>query len=599
MLAIDFADNGDLQCRLDTYPRVRSPKYDTVSYWWGNDKETVSIICNGFEIQIRRTLLILLKALKYRRNPSRYLWIDAICLNQADNDEKAVQVPLMAKIYKRASSIIMWLGPPAVDLERALIFLVEGARAWIESNVDCDEEQKSVALQVLQDSGEMKVLCAFLSRPWFRRLWCLQEVLLSNDLYFLCHTPRIPFLSWKKVHDSVKYLQSHIGFLVQSSTEDRDQRSILKISEGVSYTIAFMEHYRTWMKISQDIGAANILFFVNNRQCSEPVDRVWGMLGLLAHQLVDQIRAKGIIDYSEDGKKEYWKAYEKFLIAVYEYDAAEFWTIVLTDIGRERHSLLPSWCPDFNRPTRYWAIDRAGEFRAGFVDSKDRSKIESTLSPSGCLSVSGFQVDKVVKITSVCRWIDPKTDEEGEELLRQTKVFLSECRALRGTRNDDMEGMKSLCCTLLAANENKSEGTSSLRSWPRAHQALEDALSQTVGDDLDTVTSLNGKRNEEYCNRLWQVSNGRKLFTTLHGRIGLGPLDLQADDAICAINGAEALCVLRVAEGFSEWLSGRVRPPRSLSMKYKLIGDAYVYGLMHGQAFTVHGTGPKQHFEVI
>jgi hypothetical protein len=103
------------------------PSYEALSYAWGNQAATEPISCIGpsgvasnrkrtirnlrpslHQVLVTRHLLSCLEHL--RSTTSRWLWIDAICINQHDNDEKAIQVPLMSEIFPRAKRVLIWLG---------------------------------------------------------------------------------------------------------------------------------------------------------------------------------------------------------------------------------------------------------------------------------------------------------------------------------------------------------------------------------------------------------------------------------------------------------------------------------------------------------
>lgn len=97
-----------VQCRP-----TKSLEYSAVSYAWGEPEfsENLEIKCDGDTSYLRITpnvndLLRRLRACSARK----YLWIDAICLNQADKDEKAQQIPLMGRIYEEARAVHIWLG---------------------------------------------------------------------------------------------------------------------------------------------------------------------------------------------------------------------------------------------------------------------------------------------------------------------------------------------------------------------------------------------------------------------------------------------------------------------------------------------------------
>ena len=110
LVTVQFTNGVFTGLRLDTWPRRRAPRYDALSYCWGEDLETIDIDCNGLPFQVRKNLKDFLMASANRNSPLRPLWIDAICLNQADVEEKHEHIPLMDKVYINASRTIVWLG---------------------------------------------------------------------------------------------------------------------------------------------------------------------------------------------------------------------------------------------------------------------------------------------------------------------------------------------------------------------------------------------------------------------------------------------------------------------------------------------------------
>ncbi|KAH8600102.1 heterokaryon incompatibility protein-domain-containing protein, partial [Bisporella sp. PMI_857] len=85
--------------------------YDALSYVWGQPVFSDTLYCAGQCIKITPTLSSALRRFR-SRTVSRRLWADAVCINQRDNEEKAVQVQEMARIYLRARSVLIYLGEP-------------------------------------------------------------------------------------------------------------------------------------------------------------------------------------------------------------------------------------------------------------------------------------------------------------------------------------------------------------------------------------------------------------------------------------------------------------------------------------------------------
>ncbi|CAM1502335.1 Fc.00g043190.m01.CDS01 [Cosmosporella sp. VM-42] len=96
-------------CTLESFPLEEHPDYEALSYCWGDAENPAKANCNGQEISIRQNLE---SALRHLRLPDRgrILWIDAICINQNDLDERSSQVAIMQQIYLQAVKTVIWLG---------------------------------------------------------------------------------------------------------------------------------------------------------------------------------------------------------------------------------------------------------------------------------------------------------------------------------------------------------------------------------------------------------------------------------------------------------------------------------------------------------
>lgn len=85
------------------------PQYETISYCWGDPEPNVSVNINGSHLKVPTNAAL---AISRMRLPDRYrtLWIDAVCINQADLDERAQQVLLMKDIYGEGTGNLIYLG---------------------------------------------------------------------------------------------------------------------------------------------------------------------------------------------------------------------------------------------------------------------------------------------------------------------------------------------------------------------------------------------------------------------------------------------------------------------------------------------------------
>lgn len=104
-----------VQCTLETFnddaPPI--PNYIALSYTWGDDTVKKPIRVNDGMFNVTSNLEIALRYLRKSRSfpiLSERLWIDAICINQQDVEERNSQVRRMREVYRRASRVLIWLG---------------------------------------------------------------------------------------------------------------------------------------------------------------------------------------------------------------------------------------------------------------------------------------------------------------------------------------------------------------------------------------------------------------------------------------------------------------------------------------------------------
>ncbi|KAK4570254.1 hypothetical protein LTR86_002334 [Recurvomyces mirabilis] len=154
------------------------PVYETISYAWGDTKLKSDIFIHGRATPVGYSAVQVLRRFR-ERDHDRVLWIDAVCINQRDDEERSQQVAMMAAIYSRCTGVLIWLGEDDGFAARASLTVdavVEDAKlhtddlrqfASIMYN-ETGSRLKAVDLEKLIDLEPFYQLC---SRPWFTRLW--------------------------------------------------------------------------------------------------------------------------------------------------------------------------------------------------------------------------------------------------------------------------------------------------------------------------------------------------------------------------------------------------------------------------------------------
>lgn len=179
-----------IQCRFEHVRLAQRPQYEALSYTWGDQTNQlpISIDTAGNVVHVGQNCLLALRTLR-KAEVSRLLWVDALCINQSDKDEKASQIPIIGDVYKCASQTIVFLqycGP-----DKAF----HGKGAGPELQRSWDTRQLEQEISPVLDEAARKELFDFTNYAWFHRAWIIQETLLSVSITVICP----PFTwSWGK-----------------------------------------------------------------------------------------------------------------------------------------------------------------------------------------------------------------------------------------------------------------------------------------------------------------------------------------------------------------------------------------------------------------
>ncbi|KAF2872859.1 heterokaryon incompatibility protein-domain-containing protein [Massariosphaeria phaeospora] len=114
---------------------------------------------------------------------SKYIWIDAVCINQDDIDERNAQVPLMNQIYASAQYVFAWIGEYDTLAEAGFVAVQEMARKYRDEAKTFTITEIWKSLDAVLDRDEVYALVCLLSRLWFRRAWVVQEAVYARRLY--------------------------------------------------------------------------------------------------------------------------------------------------------------------------------------------------------------------------------------------------------------------------------------------------------------------------------------------------------------------------------------------------------------------------------
>ena len=188
------ATEDELSCTLVHIVLNQSINYEALSYTWGNPSRVHPVRCGNAFLKVTENLRDALTTLRLPKK-KRLLWIDQLCINQEDVEERNGQVKIMHLIYKHASRTVVFLASddaPTCDF-----------KLW--------RYQILRELRRAHSQGESKELAEYrrlFNQLWFQRVWIMQEVGMS-DVTKIVFLYRGVALSWDNIRGAANLLTAY------------------------------------------------------------------------------------------------------------------------------------------------------------------------------------------------------------------------------------------------------------------------------------------------------------------------------------------------------------------------------------------------------
>lgn len=227
--------NGEISFTLHISELNSAPAFDALSYTWGDPacpylsspklsvQSLPAVRCNGASLKVQPNLLAALKELQTLDiGRATYIWIDAICIDQANHSERSSQVQMMGTLYEQAETVIVWLGPEDETISDAFFVLerlgsvgrvlrnkeqLDEARAFLShismwDFYDASCYRAKLGIEPITDRQWLSV-AALLHRPYFKRVWVIQEITQARRIVVVCGKR---LLNWFKLSAALVFL---------------------------------------------------------------------------------------------------------------------------------------------------------------------------------------------------------------------------------------------------------------------------------------------------------------------------------------------------------------------------------------------------------
>lgn len=513
-----------------------APKYEALSYTWGNSRELSMIHLDDTPFQVTRNLGMALE--KLQGTETRIIWIDAICINQKDDHERSDQVTKMRTIYAQASAVIVWLGDHSEYSALAFSLLHE---------MDAKLDEKS-SLQAILNSkynlDALQGLSKILSREYWWRIWVIQEVHFAPEVLVHCGDSSIHWTKILRVQE--KLSTEYGGILHHLSTFHptlRDFSTAIKFRGPSSLVVN-----RSYPSNPQNPATVPSLFEAllmhRLKHSTDPRDKIYALVGLTTARADQGFQ----IDYSFSTRKVYISTGSYIL-----KDSNTLDFLCAKTKGDEFPRDLPSWCPNWastgaNCPIPFRHATSAGIYLA----SKTRFPVAEIDTSTGILSAKGIWARTVKYVSPPCGM---RSVVDTQNILQTLHSWFQFVELEVGSSDQIHEHFLAL---VLRTDDDDTE-ISSLVEYLVKYRGLMDywVVPPPLPKEIENVSQV-----------LAQTFFQRSLFVTDEGEFGLTEKGVQEGDKICILFGCSLPVILR--EG-------------SNGDGYEFMGDADLPGWMYGR----------------
>ena len=581
-----------------THVRLSEPlQSEAISYAWGEAIFSANLDLTSGRTYITNSLAAALRAFRQTSTP-RYLWADALCINQQDINEKNVQVAKMGEIYSGASSVLVWLGPGdqrtghVVDLSRQLCSI---ARHYAVQDVpttsmdlrgDIWDGLANISNQQLakRDSialeFDFRGMDEFYSQPWFQRLWVIQEVALARRITIRCGSHEI---AWETLVTAAR---------VQSQSVRRGTLHNLRLPYGFAFFMVIETMRMVFLKWDKYRLLTN-LDLCRGSLCSNDLDYVYALLSMSGPG-----DPKIVPDYRISVRELFIKVGQAFLQILAD-DGYELRTLYYAAQNSGDHhrpeitdpsDQLPSWVPDWRSGVsmpnrRSFASGSNNHFAAGL-----RFKpVVSFASDEPILNAQVIFIDMILDGQStegpkrlsheqlrqeLLRWksfydrnyinVKPEAPAPIDQLTRFVRTITADLSD--PSAQDFLRGQKSgreLVELWLKYAAETTPATAKFHEFAESGQGSETTTGGTVYRQSDL---------HAFGLALRSTIENRQFIVTYKERVGLAPGIVQPGDMLALMPATVVPFVLRKTGQTS-----RGQPT------WYLIGDCYLDGVMYGE----------------
>ncbi|KAL5321091.1 hypothetical protein ACEPPN_011902 [Leptodophora sp. 'Broadleaf-Isolate-01'] len=567
-------------------------RYIALSYVWGPQSPQRIITINNQPFPVGPNLYSALQHIRLEHAP-RLVWVDAICINQADIEERNWQVSKMGLIYRAAESVVAWMGEAtrgagmifqcletfedltssdqeivdsvSPDAKRIceIIFGPVSTPETLHDGNEGEDRNEREAEEFLEEEGRevfteedkqiahilWSQLDLLLERKLFWRSWIVQEIVLARSITLLCSHHSVSYTTLTHALSRACALRESVG--IQSYSPSRT---------GIMKFLSISSLRTEMREPSCKITLFEIACRFGRLEATDPRDKIFALLGLSTKLIcTGEMEDHGFVPDYTMGVVEVFREFAIFCIR--KYDCLDVFAMPyrgLEEVGV--HEGWPSWAPDWERrgvrdfgllglqaPVKVESGREYRKFRAGGQTSVEMVYWKDI---PNVLTLRGVKFDVVSEVVEGDVFPDPRSIPGDAEAWKEWLRFAM--RDLEDGHGDPYgskeKTVEALWRTLVADSDGRGNQAppwfeGEFYRWARG-DGLKAGIAQgswlADDDDYGRFSEEDNERYTQFADQLHQVTRGRKLFRTFRGYLGLGTWQVSEGCVVCVFLWGEA-----------------------------------------------------------
>ncbi|KAK3680251.1 hypothetical protein LTR78_000629 [Recurvomyces mirabilis] len=542
------------------------PKYETISYCWGDARLRWYIIVDGSPLNVPSSAAKALTRMRRKRS-RRTLWIDAVCIKQSDLLEREWQVGLMKEIYSATVCCLVYLGD-GKSLARPAAKSLKIVQSLVETSTSIDSAIRQERIKLPEGFNSDAVQTLYFE-PWFTRLWILQEVALPCQT--ICHWGSLvyDFRQLVIIGDfwlnrvKLTQLRNHSEFLDRLLAINRISK-MLQADE--SEPMRFAGVPLSTLHLATDLFRA-----------SDSHDYVYSVLGLCYADTLSRWSSLLEPRYTISPRDVFRDATRA---AIEEAQSLQILVRGADSLCCSPDTILrasPSWVVSWDHSYNYDEDAVPLHFNFAAADDNHPIMYGRHSHDQDLLLLGGVDACQVV---AVSRPVSRNSAQVWSNILEIIDFCLISARPMDGNHINIREEMDIGPALVGGRNVGrKRTSRDAFEEMLAVRQTIQHRatpLTSTLQQSpIDSDEIIGGA--EAYLKDLIAMLHRRKVFVTTSGQVGIGPEDMEVNDKVVVLYGSRIPFILR-----------------PVGDEYRLVGPCYLQGIMDGEAVRQHVAEEKE-----